>query len=71
MTPDLPAGKAGLKPGDVILSIDGQRTPLAKDVTETMGKYRPGDKVTLEITRDGKPMKLKVDLVSSDQMGRR
>ena len=68
VTPNLPAAKAGLKPGDVILNIDGQRTPTFKDVNQVMGKYKPGDKVTIEITRDGKPMKLKVDLVSSDQM---
>ena len=68
VTPNLPAAKAGLKPGDVILSVDGQRTPTFKDVNQVMGKYKPGDKVTIEITRDGKPLKLKVDLVSSDQM---
>ena len=65
---DLPAAKAGLKAGDVILNIDGQPTPTSKDVNQVMGKYKPGDKVTMEITRDGKPLKLKVDLVSSDQM---
>jgi serine protease Do len=68
VTPNLPAAKAGLKPGDVIVNIDGQKTPDFKDVNQVMGKYKPGDKVTMEITRDGKPMKLKVDLVSSDQM---
>ena len=52
----------------MILNIDGQRTPTFKDVNQIMGKYKPGDKVTMEITRDGKPMKLSVDLVSSDQM---
>ncbi len=52
----------------MILNVDGQRTPTSKDVNQVMGKYKPGDKVTMEITRDGKPMKLKVDLVSSDQM---
>ena len=71
VTPNLPAAKAGLKPGDVILNIDGERTPTATDVNQIMGKYRPADKVTMEITRDGKPMKLKVDLVSSDRMSRR
>ena len=68
VSPNLPAAKAGLKAGNVILSIDGERTATAKDVNQVMGKYRPGDKVALEITRDGKPMKVKVDLVSSDQM---
>jgi serine protease Do len=64
----MPAAKAGLKSGDVILNIDGQSTPNSKDVNQVLSKYKPGDKVTIEITRDGKPMKLKADLVSSDQM---
>jgi serine protease Do len=68
VTPNLPAAKAGLKPGDVILNVEGQKTPTSKDVNQILGKYKPGDKVTFEITRDGKPMKLSADLVSSDQM---
>ena len=65
---NLPAAKAGLRPGDVILNIDGQPTPTFKEVTETMGKYNTGDMITIGILRDGKPLKLKMDLVSSDQM---
>ncbi len=68
VAPNLPAAKAGLKPGDVILNIDGRRTPNFKNVNQIMGKYKPGDKVTLEISRGGKAMRLKVDLVSSDRM---
>ena len=52
----------------MILNIDGQPTPTSKEVNQILGKYKPGDKVTIEITRDGKPMKLRIDLVSSDQM---
>ncbi len=68
VAPNLPAARAGLRPGDVILNIDGQPTPTFKEVTETMGKYNTGDTITVEIRRDGKPTKLKIDLVSSDRM---
>ncbi|MGO9112001.1 MAG: trypsin-like peptidase domain-containing protein [Thermoguttaceae bacterium] len=68
VAPNLPAAKAGLRPGDVILNVDGQPTPTFREVNQTIGKYNVGDIVTMEITRDSKPMKLKVDLVSSDQM---
>jgi serine protease Do len=68
VTPNLPAAKAGLKAGDVILSVDGQKTLTGPEVNQALGKYKPGDKVALEITRDNKLMKLTAELVSSDQM---
>jgi len=68
VTPNLPAAKAGLKPGDVILSVGGEKTPTSTDVTRTLGKYKPGDKVALDISRGDKTMKLNAELVSSDQM---
>lgn len=50
------ADKAGLKNGDVILEIDGQKL----DVNNSLQKYIrgkvPGDKVVLKIWRDGKEL---------------
>jgi serine protease Do len=66
--PDLPAAKAGLKAGDVILNVNGQKTPTLIDVNQALSKYKPGDMVTVDITRAGKTIKLKMDLVSSDAM---
>ncbi len=51
---DTPAYKAGLKPGDKILKIDGETTKnitLLKAVSRMRG--RPGTKVTLTVMRDG------------------
>ena len=51
---DTPAYKAGLKPGDKILKIDGETTKnitLLKAVKQMRG--RPGTKVTLTIMREG------------------
>jgi len=68
VTSGLPAARAGLKPGDVIDKIDGQAMIGPKAVNQFLGKYKPGDKITLEITRAGKPLKLTANLVSSDEM---
>ena len=51
---DTPAYKAGLKPGDKIIKIDGETTKnitLLKAVKQMRG--RPGTKVTLTIMREG------------------
>ena len=68
IAPDLPAAKAGLKVGDVILKIDGQPTANSKDMYQVLGKYQPGDKITIELLRNSKPMKVQVELASSDAM---
>lgn len=44
-----PAAQAGLKAGDVITSIGGQKIADESTLGETINKDKPGDKVTLEI----------------------
>jgi serine protease Do len=67
VSPGLPAALSGMKPGDVIEKVDGQVTKLPKDVTQTLTKHKPGDRVSVEVTRDGKVVKLSMNLVSSDR----
>jgi serine protease Do len=52
VVPDSAAAKAGLKAGDVITSLDGERVRVAGDVSSRVGLARPGDKLKLEIWRD-------------------
>ena len=53
---DTPAVRAGLKEGDVIVSVDGQKIERSGDLPPIIGATAPGTKVTLGIVRDGKPM---------------
>jgi serine protease Do len=49
-----PADKAGLKTGDVIRSVNGQPIVASGDLPALIGQSTPGDKVTLEVWRQGK-----------------
>ena len=48
-----PAESSGLKPGDLILAIDGERMVFGSQISETISK-KPGDKpIEFRIRRDG------------------
>jgi putative serine protease PepD len=57
-----PASSAGLKAGDVITAIDGTAVTSADDLTAKISAHKPGDKVTLSVTRNGSTLKLDVTL---------
>jgi len=57
-----PAEKAGLKAGDVIRKINGQPVVASADLPAAIGQAMPGDKVTLEIWRQGKQEELSAKL---------
>lgn len=52
---DSPAERAGLMPGDVILSIDGRQTATWEEVAELISSSK-GKEVLLEIERDGEKL---------------
>jgi len=49
-----PADRAGLQSGDVILKADGKPIVASGDLPALIGEASPGDKVALEIWRQGK-----------------
>jgi len=57
-----PAEKAGLKPGDVIRKINGQKIVGSGDLPAIVGLASPGDKVKLEVWRQGKPVEVAATL---------
>jgi putative serine protease PepD len=57
-----PAGKAGLQAGDVITKIDGKQIASADDLTAVVNSYKPGDKITVVVTRSGSEKTLTITL---------
>ena len=57
-----PAASAGIRPGDVITKISGQPIRTEGDLAVAMIKAAPGDRVEVEIYRDGKASTVTVTL---------
>ena len=49
----MPADKAGVEAGDIILKFDGKPVGQSSDLQRMVGKTRPGGKATLQIWRKG------------------
>jgi serine protease Do len=59
---DSPAAKSGVKVGDVIRELDGQKMPDAGELQVEVGQKRPGTTIKLGILRDGKNVTVPVML---------
>jgi serine protease Do len=55
-----PAEKAGLKVGDIITQIDGKKIKDSQDVVREVLKKQVGQKILLEVIREGKPLEIPV-----------
>ncbi|MGA7801175.1 MAG: DegQ family serine endoprotease [Gammaproteobacteria bacterium] len=60
--PDSPAAKAGVEVGDVILKFDGRKVIDSSSLPPMVGSTKVGDKVPLEVLRNGKIRHLTVML---------
>jgi len=66
IAPDSPAEEVGLEEGDVILTIAGDAVRSVRGVRRAIRDLEPGDKVTIEIRRDGETLTLSPVLDEAD-----
>ncbi|UOO76189.1 DegQ family serine endoprotease [Neisseria sp. Dent CA1/247] len=63
--PGSPALKAGLQPGDIVRSVNGEEVRQSSDLPVMVGAMAPGKEVTLNVWRKGKEQQIKVILGAS------
>jgi putative serine protease PepD len=59
-----PADKAGLKAGDAVLAVDGNSIDGSLSLVAQVRERTVGDKVTLQVVRDGQSKNISVTLIS-------
>jgi serine protease Do len=65
---DAPAGKAGLKEHDVILTVNEQKVESVEQLRRLIREIPAGRTVTVGISRDGQPMSVKAQLAERNKM---
>ena len=65
VTPGGPADKAGIRAGDVITQVQGQRVHSGEELIIKIRAHRPGDRLDLRLTRGGKERSMTLTLGSA------
>ncbi|MGE3303794.1 MAG: S1C family serine protease [Hyphomonadaceae bacterium] len=66
-----PGDAAGLRPGDVVLSLDGQATPSVDAIHKVLSRDAIGRRLALTVLRDGVIVNLSLDVVQRPEEKRR
>lgn len=59
---DMPAAKAGLKPGDVLIRIAGKEVNTFHALQRFLAKCKPGEKVEVTVRREGETVNTQLEL---------
>ncbi len=62
VSPEGPAGKAGVEPGDLILEFDGRRVTDPDDLVVAIRAKSVGDEVTMKVRRDSREISVRMVL---------
>jgi len=62
VVPAGPADRAGMRPGDVIVSVDGDPVDSVEAFLGALRAHRPGDRVKVDAVREGKRLAFEVTL---------
>lgn len=65
--PNSAAAKAGIKAGDILVSIEGQAIKSFAELRAKVGTTAPGNTIKVGLLREGKPMELAVTLENSEK----
>ena len=65
VTPDGPAGKAGIKPGDVIVEFDGKPVNEPDDLVVAIRAKSVGDRVSMKVRRGSETISVTVTLTGT------
>jgi len=66
VTKGSPAEKAGIRKGDVITKVNENKIESPEGLFETIHNFKPGDKVKIVFTRDGKEQSVMATLEKSE-----
>jgi serine protease Do len=60
--PGTPGARVGLRPGDLVLTLDGKSMENGRQLQVSLYRHLPGDVVTLEVLRDGQTLRIPVEM---------
>jgi serine protease Do len=66
ITPGTPAAASGLKPADIIMRVAGATVKTPKELQQQILRAKVGQQISLDVIRDGKPLKINVQTAEMD-----